>query len=87
MCVQAILDEAGAEPTCCTLNHERELVVGRPEAFYFYTVDGRGPCFVFEGVAPVFLACLHHSWVFMQQALHLHWCCISAVLYVQHGRA
>lgn len=25
-------------------------MVARPEAVYFYSVDGRGPCFVFEGV-------------------------------------
>jgi hypothetical protein len=24
-------------------------VVGRPEAVYFYEVDGRGPCWAFEG--------------------------------------
>ncbi|PON88485.1 Vacuolar protein sorting-associated protein [Trema orientale] len=26
-----------------------ELIVGRPEAVYFYEVDGRGPCWAFEG--------------------------------------
>lgn len=27
----------------------QDLVVGRPEAVYFYEVDGRGPCWAFEG--------------------------------------
>lgn len=27
----------------------QELIVGRPEAVYFYEVDGRGPCWAFEG--------------------------------------
>ncbi|MED6114584.1 Vacuolar protein sorting-associated protein 11, partial [Stylosanthes scabra] len=26
-----------------------ELMIGRPEAVYFYEVDGRGPCWAFEG--------------------------------------
>ncbi|KAK9806296.1 hypothetical protein WJX72_009074 [[Myrmecia] bisecta] len=46
---KSVLDEMGAESGCTTLNHEGELIVGRPEAVYFYSVDGRGPCFVFEG--------------------------------------
>lgn len=47
--LQVVLDEAGAAPGCSTLDSEGELVVGRPEAVYFYSPDGRGPCFVFEG--------------------------------------
>lgn len=27
----------------------QELILGRPEAVYFYEVDGRGPCWAFEG--------------------------------------
>lgn len=30
----------------CTL---QELIIGRQEAVYFYEVDGRGPCWAFEG--------------------------------------
>lgn len=39
----------GADKDCTTLNPQGDLVVARPEAVYFYSVDGRGPCFVFEG--------------------------------------
>ena len=46
---QSLLDEMGADKDCTTLNPEGDLVVARPEAVYFYSVDGRGPCFVFEG--------------------------------------
>lgn len=28
---------------------KQELIIGRPEAVYFYEVDGRGPCWAFEG--------------------------------------
>ena len=48
--MQSLLDEMGAEKDCTTLNPEGDLVVACPEAVYFYSVDGRGPCFVFEGV-------------------------------------
>jgi hypothetical protein len=27
----------------------QDLIVGRPEAVYFYEVDGRGPCWAFDG--------------------------------------
>ena len=56
--MQVVLDEAGAAPGCSTLDPEGELVVGRPEAVYFYSPDGRGPCFVFEGVHWLLPACI-----------------------------
>jgi len=31
------------------LLYYQELIIGRPEAVYFYEVDGRGPCWAFEG--------------------------------------
>lgn len=49
--LQAVLDEMGASAGCTTVNQDDELVVARPEAVYFYSPDGRGPCFVFEGVS------------------------------------
>ena len=39
----------GAERGATALDVSGQLVVARPEAVYFYTPDGRGPCFVFEG--------------------------------------
>ena len=47
--MQSVLDEMGADRDCTTLNPQGDLVVARPEAVYLYSVDGRGPCFVFEG--------------------------------------
>lgn len=32
---------------CCFIH--QDLIIGRPEAVYFYEVDGRGPCWAFEG--------------------------------------
>ena len=46
---QVSLDEAGAEAGCAVLDPHGDLVVGRDEAFYFNTLDGRGPCFACEG--------------------------------------
>ena len=82
-CVQSVLDEMGADRDCTTLNPQGDLVVARPEAVYFYSVDGRGPCFVFEGAvlcllfrrAPVHCmsvvkqACKNSTTVTDQQAL------------------
>ena len=48
---QVGLDEAGAGPGCAVLNQEGDLIVGRDEAFYFNTLEGRGPCFACEGGA------------------------------------
>lgn len=47
---RSLLDEMGAAKGSTTQNEAGDLVVARPEAVYFYSVDGRGPCFVFEGV-------------------------------------
>ena len=47
--MQALLDEMGAEKGCLAVNQDGQCIIGRQEAFYIYTPDGRGPCFVFEG--------------------------------------
>eukprot|EP00891_Asterochloris_glomerata_P006754 jgi/Astpho2/6754/e_gw1.00102.4.1_t len=39
----------GAEKGCLAVNQVGQCIIGRQEAFYIYTPDGRGPCFVFEG--------------------------------------
>lgn len=41
------LDQIGSETVAMT--DRSELIIGRPEAVYFYEVDGRGPCWAFEG--------------------------------------
>ncbi|KAJ2778235.1 Vacuolar protein sorting-associated protein 11 [Coemansia javaensis] len=44
-----ILEERGCGIGCSLASaDERELVVARDEAIYFYTADGRGPCFAFD---------------------------------------
>lgn len=54
--VQVVIDEAGAAAECAVLNQDGELIVGRDEAFYFNTLDGRGPCFACEGITSLLLA-------------------------------
>ena len=56
--VQALLDEMGAEKGCLAVNQEGQCIIGRQEAFYIYTPDGRGPCFVFEGELEERTGCL-----------------------------
>ncbi|KAF3778686.1 Vacuolar protein-sorting-associated protein [Nymphaea thermarum] len=43
------LDQIGCHANSVTMSNQQELVIGRPEAVYFYEVDGRGPCRAFEG--------------------------------------
>eukprot|EP01116_Phalansterium_solitarium_P000785 TRINITY_DN10648_c0_g1_i1.p1 TRINITY_DN10648_c0_g1~~TRINITY_DN10648_c0_g1_i1.p1 ORF type:complete len:1021 (-),score=472.43 TRINITY_DN10648_c0_g1_i1:124-3186(-) len=40
---------ASGSPAAAVGSGGGELAVARPEAVYFYTPDGRGPCFAFEG--------------------------------------
>ncbi|KAK6918756.1 Zinc finger, RING-type [Dillenia turbinata] len=43
-----ILDQIGSD-VGVAMSDRLELIIGRPEAVYFYEVDGRGPCWAFEG--------------------------------------
>ncbi|KAK9084651.1 hypothetical protein Sjap_025062 [Stephania japonica] len=43
------LDQIGCEVNSVAMSDRSELIIGRPEAIYFYEVDGRGPCWAFEG--------------------------------------
>ncbi|KAJ1718949.1 Vacuolar protein sorting-associated protein 11, partial [Coemansia erecta] len=44
----SVLEERGCGIGCSQVNEEKELIVARDEAIYFYNIDGRGPCFAFE---------------------------------------
>lgn len=43
------LDQIGGNVNSVAMSDRGELIIGRPEAVYFYEVDGRGPCWAFEG--------------------------------------
>lgn len=43
------LDQIGCVFNAVTMRDHQDLIIGRPEAVYFYEVDGRGPCWAFEG--------------------------------------
>ncbi|KAL5977230.1 Vacuolar protein sorting-associated protein 11 [Asimina triloba] len=43
------LDQIGCDVNSVTMRDHQELIIGRPEAIYFYEIDGRGPCWAFEG--------------------------------------
>ncbi|KAF5453803.1 hypothetical protein F2P56_023522 [Juglans regia] len=43
------LDHIGSNVNSVTMSDRSELIIGRPEAVYFYEIDGRGPCWAFEG--------------------------------------
>lgn len=43
------LDQIGSTASSVAMSDHSELIIGRSEAVYFYEVDGRGPCWAFEG--------------------------------------
>ncbi|PSS16093.1 Vacuolar protein-sorting-associated protein [Actinidia chinensis var. chinensis] len=43
------LDQIGCHANTVAMSDRSELIIGREEAVYFYEVDGRGPCWAFEG--------------------------------------
>ncbi|CAA2965916.1 vacuolar -sorting-associated 11 homolog [Olea europaea subsp. europaea] len=43
------LDQIGSTASSVAMSDRSELIIGRSEAVYFYEVDGRGPCWAFEG--------------------------------------
>ncbi|KAL8144386.1 hypothetical protein V2J09_017418 [Rumex salicifolius] len=43
------LDYIGCHVNGVAMSDRSELIIGRPEAVYFYEDDGRGPCWAFEG--------------------------------------
>ncbi|XP_078157750.1 vacuolar protein sorting 11 [Carex rostrata] len=44
-----ILDQIGSEANAVAMSDRQDLILGRPEAVYFYETDGRGPCWAFDG--------------------------------------
>ncbi|XP_058217872.1 vacuolar protein-sorting-associated protein 11 homolog isoform X1 [Rhododendron vialii] len=47
---QNTLDQIGCNSNAVAMtDRSQELMIGRDEAVYFYEVDGRGPCWAFEG--------------------------------------
>ncbi|KAL9875867.1 vacuolar protein sorting-associated protein 11 homolog [Glossina fuscipes] len=50
--LKVVLDNESALVHCCTvqaLQNEHYFVVGRDDALYCYTADGRGPCYAIDG--------------------------------------
>ncbi|XP_020589182.1 vacuolar protein-sorting-associated protein 11 homolog [Phalaenopsis equestris] len=43
------LDQIGCNTNAVAMSDHQDLIIGRPEAVYFYEVDGRGPCWAFDG--------------------------------------
>ncbi|KAJ3671703.1 hypothetical protein LUZ60_007782 [Juncus effusus] len=43
------LDMIGCEANAVSMSDRLDLIIGRPEAVYFYEIDGRGPCWAFDG--------------------------------------
>ncbi|KAF8656769.1 hypothetical protein HU200_060493 [Digitaria exilis] len=43
------LDQIGCQTNAVAMSDRMDLIIGRPEAVYFYEVDGRGPCWAFDG--------------------------------------
>ena len=44
------IEDSGCAVNCMTVNKKNgDIVVARDDAIYYYTVDGRGPCFGYDG--------------------------------------
>eukprot|EP00210_Caulerpa_lentillifera_P001572 g1510.t1 len=43
-----VLEETGADDNCVLMGDDGQLVVSRPQAIYFYNIEGRGACFAFN---------------------------------------
>ncbi|PVU96612.1 hypothetical protein BB559_002315 [Furculomyces boomerangus] len=46
---KTVLESRGCGIGCTTLSEDGNLSVAHEEAIYFYNIDGRGPCFAYEG--------------------------------------
>ncbi|KAI9137953.1 hypothetical protein BKA69DRAFT_1127735 [Paraphysoderma sedebokerense] len=46
---KVVFDHHGCNHGCATMTNKGEFLVGRNEAVYLYTSDGRGPCFILQG--------------------------------------
>jgi vacuolar protein sorting-associated protein 11 len=61
-----VLDEFGCETGCSTMTDAGEFAMGRDEAVYFYTPEGRGACRPFEGQKVQFCCCF---WFGLSQSI------------------
>lgn len=56
------LEDSGCGVGCMTVNQkDGDIVVARDDAIYYYGVDGRGPCFAYDG--PKSLVAIYEDYV------------------------
>jgi hypothetical protein len=44
-----VLDEQGCAPGCAVYTHDHQMILGKQEAVYFFSKEGRGATYAFEG--------------------------------------
>lgn len=53
-----MVDEIGTGLGCTTMDSKaKDIIVARDEAIYLYGIDGRGPCYAYEGTVLSYLKC------------------------------
>ena len=53
-----MVDEIGTGLGCTTMDSKgKDIIVVRDEAIYLCGIDGRGPCYAFEGIISSYLTC------------------------------
>uniref|UniRef100_A0A1A9WFZ7 RING-type domain-containing protein n=1 Tax=Glossina brevipalpis TaxID=37001 RepID=A0A1A9WFZ7_9MUSC len=69
--IKVVLDNETAPVHCCTmqtLQNEHYFVVGRDDALYCYTTDGRGPCYAIDGRKKILKSFGKHLVVVLEQS-------------------
>jgi len=55
-----VVDEIGTGLGCTTMDSKaKDIVVARDEAIYLCGIDGRGPCYAYDGTTPLILYNVH----------------------------
>uniref|UniRef100_W8BUN4 Vacuolar protein sorting-associated protein 11 n=2 Tax=Ceratitis capitata TaxID=7213 RepID=W8BUN4_CERCA len=66
---EQILESSGTNISCCSILHDTEtsfFLVGREDALYCFTIDGRGPCYAISGKKKL-IACLKQNIVILME--------------------
>ncbi|XP_053959088.1 vacuolar protein sorting-associated protein 11 homolog [Anastrepha ludens] len=67
---ETIMESSTTAISCCTFQHNAEnsyFLIGRDDAVYCFTIDGRGPCYAISGRKKV-IACLKSNIVILMES-------------------
>ena len=65
-----VVDEIGTGLGCTTMDSKaKDIIVVRDEAIYLCGIEGRGPCYAFEGTIFSYLTCSFTHWRSIQKVI------------------